>query len=430
MAAVGEHKILPDSSDFVYYKVNNAYIIINKKNSYWTKATKYQMLAIEFFDGKTNIDNILEKISAKYPNPIGHVLCRFVERIFNEYPKEVVKLKRESKIKQLYINLVNHCNSNCLYCFRGSGKKNHKELSSDLFYRIVTRFEKGLSNNAEIVFTGGEPTLHPYLLEFASYTKKKGYFNTLQTNGILLDKYKIHDLKLNFDLVQISLDSTQSAINDYLRGFKGHCSKVMRFCEVNKPNLPIQISSTITKENISSLKEINTNFSDFSVKFTPVLEIGQSDLSSKLQINSEEYINALSESEIESVLINEANIPKIGTKKSICGAAKSVFSIDVDGIVYPCQSLHSDELKCGDINSNSSIEEIINKSIIIKKLDELSTYDISECNNCDLEYICGGGCRANSYWKYGDLEHQDPNCNILKVTCLNTINSMFEKKDI
>ena len=38
-----------------------------------------------------------------------------------------------------------------------------------------------------------------------------------------------------------------------------------------------------------------------------------------------------------------------------------------------------------------------------------------DCVACDQRYLCGGGCRARSLFRYGDLTHRDAYCTMTKT---------------
>ena len=102
-------------------------------------------------------------------------------------------MKRKSKIPILHIHLADHCNLNCRGC------DNFSPLSPEVFADIAV-FERDcariaeLSNGRvkEVQLLGGEPLLHPQVIDFFDITRK--YFPKVTikmvTNGILLLKQK------------------------------------------------------------------------------------------------------------------------------------------------------------------------------------------------------------------------------------------------
>ena len=84
------------------------------------------------------------------------------------------------------------CNFRCPYCYVPQlvlpGKiKKLKEIPIAEIYSFLQR-NKGL--NEAVVVTGGEPTLHPDLLEFIRKVKDMGYLVALETNGTNFEMLK------------------------------------------------------------------------------------------------------------------------------------------------------------------------------------------------------------------------------------------------
>ena len=92
----------------------------------------------------------------------------------------------------------------------------------------------------------------------------------------------------------------------------------------------------------------------------------------------------------------------MGNKQSL---RQCLFYIRYDGEVYPCSKL---PLSLGNINKNA-LQQILNSSILIKKLKERNLK--GKCSNCENKLICGG-CRAAAYAEYGDLLQEDPLCEV------------------
>jgi len=75
-----------------------------------------------------------------------------------------------------------YCNNHCAFCVQGRKRdylpsKSKEEISQSL----LAAFKKG---KKEVVFTGGEPSLHPDFLELVKTAKKTGFKEIqIQTNG-------------------------------------------------------------------------------------------------------------------------------------------------------------------------------------------------------------------------------------------------------
>jgi molybdenum cofactor biosynthesis enzyme MoaA len=122
------------------------------------------------------------------------------------------------------------CNLSCGHCFISCTPHNHAHEMMDLasVRRHLAEAEK--LGVREFYFTGGEPFLHPDILEMLAAALGHGPVTVL-TNGILLDARKTWALKAlteasaySLDL-RISLDGFDAASNDAVRG-KGTFARV------------------------------------------------------------------------------------------------------------------------------------------------------------------------------------------------------------
>ncbi len=84
--------------------------------------------------------------------------------------------------KKLDIKIIFNCNNLCDFCAQGSKREYIKPKSFD---EIKKALYDGIKSGAEtVVFTGGEPTLHPQIVNIVKEARKAGYIKIqLQTNG-------------------------------------------------------------------------------------------------------------------------------------------------------------------------------------------------------------------------------------------------------
>lgn len=115
--------------------------------------------------------------------------------------------------EQVVIDLTNRCNLRCAGCWLYSPllkQQPAKEfLGQEIEYQNAKKLIAGLAElgTKRIRFTGGgEPFMHPNIMELVEYTKSKGLVCCITTNLSLLDKNKIESLiGLGVDELAISL---------------------------------------------------------------------------------------------------------------------------------------------------------------------------------------------------------------------------------
>jgi len=105
-------------------------------------------------------------------------------------------------------NVTNKCNANCRWCSEMGYRTNH--IQDEMDREVMLKFIKDASRMGVKSFVfegGGEPTVHPDLIEFVQTTVDSGADAGLITNGMLLKRAKIIDNVELFKFVRISFDA-------------------------------------------------------------------------------------------------------------------------------------------------------------------------------------------------------------------------------
>jgi 7,8-dihydro-6-hydroxymethylpterin dimethyltransferase len=99
------------------------------------------------------------------------------------------------------IEVNSNCNLDCPICFADSGHQpDGFSLTLDQVEAGLDAFVRSEGEPEVVMFSGGEPTIHPQILDFIKMAKDKGvHMVTLNTNGIRL----AHDRKFLADLAEL-----------------------------------------------------------------------------------------------------------------------------------------------------------------------------------------------------------------------------------
>ena len=83
------------------------------------------------------------------------------------------------------------------------------------------------------------------------------------------------------------------------------------------------------------------------------------------------------------------------------------WAVNAQGDVFPCELFVTDtRMRCGNLLEDSFLECLDScGSIVDVRLEE-----IGNCASCKYADVCGGGCRARAFVRYGDLFASDPLC--------------------
>jgi len=102
-------------------------------------------------------------------------------------------------------------------------------------------------------------------------------------------------------------------------------------------------------------------------------------------------------------------------KKCSCGVNHNLLSIDCNGDVYLCPSLHKEGLILGNIKEKSLVDI---KSESKKRYKSFLVDDLDKCKDCELKYFCAGGCRAIALNNTDDIYGVEDDCAVYKKRIL------------
>ena len=158
-------------------------------------------------------------------------------------------------MKDAYILMLMDCNHDCLFC--SIPKKDIYLSFQDIKNKIDKYYEEGYD---QITLTGGEPTLHPDLIEVIKYIKSKKISVRMITNGSNLNEKLINeiiDAGINFFAISVHTFEQEKALEitdfeDYdLKKIFSNMNYIL-----NKTEIPLYLNITITKMNYKELPEM------------------------------------------------------------------------------------------------------------------------------------------------------------------------------
>jgi MoaA/NifB/PqqE/SkfB family radical SAM enzyme len=161
---------------------------------------------------------------------------------------------------RLTVELTSTCNRNCDYCLRDEELPSPafpRDLSLGLLARVA-REARDAMGIRQLMFTGGEPTLHPQLPQILSAVAELGMQCSFVTNGwhfaplgSLLSGHR-----RTVSHVSFSLDGVTAESHDRWRG-KGSfvkLAKAFSFCWASR--FPFRVKAGIRRDTLSELENI------------------------------------------------------------------------------------------------------------------------------------------------------------------------------
>jgi MoaA/NifB/PqqE/SkfB family radical SAM enzyme len=111
------------------------------------------------------------------------------------------------------------CPLRCVYCYSESGPGRGPKRTTAELSRIADALAREKPESVHI--SGGEPAMVPGIPAIARSLRARGARVELYTSGYRLGRERIREIVASVDVVHVSIDSADAAVNDALRGRDG-----------------------------------------------------------------------------------------------------------------------------------------------------------------------------------------------------------------
>ena len=302
------------------------------------------------------------------------------------------------RVKEIKIELTNHCKRQCIHCSSEATESEYKEISIQKVKEILEMAKE--MEIRSVVFTGGEVMLYSELEEAIKYAKKQGLIVKLYTmcNPDDLNILKLKKLQL-FGLDEIIYSLSYQLTTDNVVNFDNIEYFINKL--LSKTNMKIGFHYVITNKTIDeALKMIDLVKSFNSPKinklsFLRYVPHGRGDYS---LLPSEEQMHKF-KNIVANIYSKDDNFIRLGSPFNIlnithnkCTAASDTIIVGFDGSVYPCDAMkYFDYLGTGGNIYINSLNEIWN-SEYFENIRNFRCYINEECLACDSYVTCKSGC--------------------------------------
>lgn len=328
----------------------------------------------------STVENILQKI----------VEVDFFEEIeiLKEEPMENIK-------KSIHINLTSDCNLRCRHCFLSAGYIEKQIVDIDRIKAFITEFTDKFGET-EIVLSGGEPLIYSGLYDLVSFCKELKHKTVLFTNGLLINPNNIHFLAEHIDEIQISMEGISLEKFELIRG-NGTYTRLLESLKLIKDkNIALTLAITVLSETIDDVYENLAGFiesydyQNLNIRLNDEIE----KKGNAVNLSDENFntTNKTKVNEIMQQLVNGGHTYRSSKERNIqftnCGIGTCIV-VNYDGLIYPCLEY---DIEFATINDN--MIDIVQK--FNKLNDTTGLANMKKCENCDLKYVCNGGCRIKN----------------------------------
>lgn len=330
--------------------------------------------------------------------------------------------------KSFWLNITDSCNNKCSWCYEKNNSITNQYMPIDLADKIVSSMRECGADDCIII--GGEPTLHPDLLEIISKVKAAKLRAILVTNGrVLSDENFVKNLcKYEIDAVNVSIHGwDQESYQLHTESKNGFEQMAKSILFLNKYKINIGTTLVLTKylvpeleRAIKSIAKIGVKFLEFNIGAPAVSE---NEIDGSYVIPMQEQSNAVmqaynlckeygiepgfnltiphclfSQKELKELLENS----RVSSGCSMRNGSGIVFK--VDGSITTCNHfLDFCAVDADDVKSAIESSELLslwNNEDLCEIREDISCYNSEACAECEHWVACGGGCPIN--WMYFD----------------------------
>jgi len=381
---------------------------------------------------------------------ISKLYCATVEpsdalrysRQSGQLPSHLLQFSKDKKPVVVW-NMTRRCNLKCVHCYA---------RSEDISYDNELNHEQSIAMIDDLaqfgvpvlLFSGGEPTVHPKLIEYAQYAVSKGMRAVISTNGTLITREKAKQLKeIGLSYVGISLDGLEET-HDKFRGVKGSFKKVMAAIEnCQEAGIKVGLRFTINKRNVKDIPGIFDLLEEKNIPracFYHLVYSGRGSEIAKEDLSHEETRNVLDLIMNRTKDLHDRNLPKevLTVDNHADGpyvyqrlldedpkraaevlellemnegnnSGRGIGCISWDGEVHPDQFWREKSL--GNVKDRpfSKIWTDVDNDFLMK-LKEKKKHVKGRCSQCRWLDICGGNFRARAESVANDPWDSDPAC--------------------
>jgi mycofactocin radical SAM maturase len=315
------------------------------------------------------------------------------------------------------------CNLECIHCLSSSGRRDPRELSTPEAKRVLDELAE--LQVFYINIGGGEPMIRRDFFELLEYSIANDIGVKFSTNGAFIDAKNARRLAaMEYLDIQISLDGTDAATNDAVRGVGSYDTAIRAMTNLRDADFgPFKISVVVTRHNVAQLDHFKSLADSFGaqLRVTRLRPSGrgadswhdlhptngqQRQIYEWLLAHGEDVLTGDSFFHLNAIGQEDGTGPLPGL--NLCGAGRVVCLIDPIGDVYACPFVIHDEFRAGSVRDEGGFAAVWRESDLFRELREPQS--AGACASCGSYDACQGGCMAAKFFTGLPLDGPDPEC--------------------
>ena len=170
-------------------------------------------------------------------------------------------LRKEPRLKFLFLELTTHCNERCRHCGSSCGDVSDADTLTDeeikaFLKKTASQFDV---SKLQLCITGGEPLLRKNFFDLMGYARSLGYRWGMTSNGTLIDDEVAEKLRqAGMSTIAVSIDGLPET-NDWFRRKENGYELAMwgvRALVKNGGFQHVQVTTVVHKKNIGELPKL------------------------------------------------------------------------------------------------------------------------------------------------------------------------------
>ncbi len=311
--------------------------------------------------------------------------------------------------RNIFFHILTACNLACRHCYINRKQHGTGQLTKEQMVKWMRLFADP-KKKSNMIFLGGEPTLHPDLPFAIEKAKELGYFVTVDSNGYLFNDLLNKTTPELLDFLSFSLDGPDAETNDPIRGEGVFDTCVANIKRAVSLGFNVSVIYTVSRKNLNSLSGMVPLLLQLKVKKFFIQVIGLRGKSAKAdseeisQVSRQQWLDTVPE---VARLAAESGIhvtyPKVflaaDEKFECAGMVAENYFIFPNGRVYQCPL-------CEDhpINAYS----IVNDRLV--KNDGLLEDSFFKLNVAE-------GCVMNKLLQPDNIEYDEKGVPLYRISC-------------
>ena len=317
-------------------------------------------------------------------------------------------------LQSAYLHVTHHCNLNCIGCYSAVDARNtRRDLTLDELRGIIDALAD--AGCQHMVISGGEPFLRDDLSAIVAYVRERGIDSVdVLTNGTAVTPERLAAIAPYVGRVSVSFDGPNAEAAPVIRREPLFERLVAAVEMIRAAGIAPHIIPTAHAGNIDALEEYaaladslgaTMNFSLLSApaendELSAVLpdDAALERLAQATLALSRDGVPVLSDTPVSTRLTTTCG----------CGAGCAMVSVSADGEVFPCHMMHDEVFSLGSLLEDPGC-------LAARHAPAPRVGELAACADCEIRYLCGGGCRARAYFATGDVEARDPYCALMRT---------------